>query len=238
MMWFDPLYLMLLLPAMLFAGWAQWSVKRTFARYSQEPTQRGLSGAEVAAAILDVHGVRGVRIEPSRGFLSDHYDPTDRALRLSQGVFEGRTIAAAGVAAHEVGHALQHAAGYRWLTLRSRLVPVLSITSSMAMPALFVGFGLMAFGAAGLGQFAMLVGAALFSVAVVFQLVTLPVEFDASKRALVAIRQGQILTPSEHDGARKVLNAAALTYVAAAMASLLQLVYFLIRAGVLGGRDD
>lgn len=237
-MFFDPLYLLLAAPGMLLALWAQFKVKSTFNHYSQVGTQRGWSGAEIARAILQSNQIRDVRIEPVQGFLADHYDPTEKVLRLSPDVYHGRSVAAAGVAAHEVGHAIQHAAGYRWLTMRSRMVPVLQITSNMAMPALFLGMILMSAGQFGLGQLAMLVGCALFAVLVVFQVITLPVEFDASRRALAAIERGGLVTAAEHAGARKVLTAAALTYVAAAVGSAMQLVYFLIRAGLLGGSRD
>jgi len=238
MLFFDPLYLLFAAPGMLLAFWAQYKVKSTFHRYSQVTTRRGWTGAEIADAILRVNQIRDVRIEPTQGFLSDHYDPVAKVLRLSPDVYAGRSVAAAGVAAHEVGHAIQHAQGYRWLMMRSRMVPVLQVTSNMAMPALMIGFLLMAMGQAGLGQLAVLAGIAMFAVLVLFQLVTLPVEFDASRRALLAIEQGGLVTTTEHDGARRVLSAAALTYVAAAVTSALQLLYFLYRAGLLGGRSD
>lgn len=237
-MFFDPLWLLFAAPGMLLAAYAQWQVTRTFNHWAGVPTARGLSGAEVAAAILKVSGIRDVRIEPVQGMLSDHYDPTSKTLRLSPDVYGGRTVAAAGVAAHEVGHALQHAQGYAFLRMRSALVPVLSVTSRFAMPAIFFGFMLAAGGSA-FGTTVLYVGIASFAVMVLFQLVTLPVEFDASARALKAIEQGRIVTGTELSGARKVLSAAALTYVAAAISSGLQLAYFLLRSGLLGGsRDD
>lgn len=235
-MFFDPLYLLFALPGMLLAMWAQWRVKSTFSHYSQITTRRGWTGAQIAQAILDVHGIRNVRIEPVQGFLSDHYDPTSRTLRLSPDVYQGRSVAAAGVAAHEVGHAIQHAQGYAFLKMRSSLVPALSLTSKLAMPAIIGGMVLASVGQAALGQLAMVAGIALFALMVVFQLVTLPVEFDASNRALRAIESGQLVTYDERMGAAKVLNAAALTYVAAAVTAVLQLVYFLYRAGLFGGR--
>jgi hypothetical protein len=238
MLGFDPLYLLLTLPGAAFAMWAQWRVQSTFTRYANIGTRRGLSGAETAAAILQVQGIRDVAIEPVQGFLADHYDPSSRTLRLSPDVFHGRSIAATGVAAHEVGHAIQHAEGYAMLQARSSLVPVLSVTSRLAMPLLFIGFGLASFGAAALGQLAMMAGIALFSVMVLFQLVTLPVEFDASRRALRAVERGHLLQGDELVGARTVLSAAALTYVAAAASAVLQLLYFLIRSGLLGGRRN
>jgi Zn-dependent membrane protease YugP len=236
--YFDPLYLLFALPGMLLGMWAQWRVKSTFSKWAEVPIGRGLTGAEIASRILDVHGIRDVRIEPVGGMLSDHYDPRSKTLRLSPDVFGGRSVSAAGVAAHEVGHAIQHAQAYRWLTLRSNLVPVLGITSKLAMPAIFIGFMLMSVGQAGLGQLAMFAGIALFSVMVLFQLVTLPVEFDASRRALAAIDTGKLVSGEEYTGARAVLTAAAWTYVAAAVASLSQLLYFLLRSGLLGGRRD
>lgn len=237
-MFFDPLYLIFLIPGSLLAMWAQYRVKTTFNQFSQIGTQRGWSGAQIAQAILDVHGIQDVQIEPTQGFLSDHYDPRDKALRLSPDVYSGRSVSAAGVAAHEVGHAIQHAEGYAFLQMRSSLVPVLSVTTRVSMPAIMGGFVLMSMGQAFFGQVVFLVGVVAFSFMVLFQLITLPVEFDASRRALVAIERGGLVTATELAGARKVLNAAALTYVAAAITAVMQLLYFLIRSGLLGGRRD
>lgn len=232
----DPLYFVFAIPGILLGLWAQWRVKSTFARYSEVGTARGLSGAETAEAILRGAGVQGVRIEEIGGFLSDHYDPGHRVLRLSPAVYEGRSISATGVAAHEVGHALQHADGYAFLRMRTALVPVLSITSTLAMPTITAGFLLMAYGSYALGQIAVQIGAVLFAGVVVFQLVTLPVEIDASRRALAVLLDRGIVTHDEQKGARAVLSAAALTYVAAAIASIMQLLYFLYRAGLIGRR--
>lgn len=237
MFYIDPLYLMLSIPPMLLAFYAQWKVTSTFKRYSQVRTGRGMSGADIAAEILRTRNIHDVRIEPVQGTLSDHYDPTSKTLRLSPDVYSGRSVAAAGVAAHEVGHAIQHAEGYAFLKMRSNLVPVLNITSKMAFPVLMIGLVMMSMQSA-LGQPVLLAGIVLFSVMVLFQLVTLPVEFDASSRALAAIRDGGIVNSQELSGARKVLSAAALTYVAAAISSLMTLLYFLIRSGILGGRRD
>jgi hypothetical protein len=237
-MFFDPLYLLLTVPGMLLAMWAQYRVQSTFSHYQQVPVERGLTGAELAARIVAHHRLTGVKIEPVGGFLSDHYDPLSRTLRLSPEVYHGRSVAAAGVAAHEVGHAIQHAEGYRWLLLRSALVPALSVTSTLAMPTLMAGFLLMSVGMAGLGQLAMGLGLVLFATLVAFQVVTLPVEFDASRRALAAIEGGGLVSRRELEGAREVLSAAALTYVAAAVSSALQLLYFLLRSGLLGGRRE
>jgi len=216
---------------LLLSVYAQVRVKRTFGRYTRAATARGLSGAQVAAYILRTHGIGDVAVERVRGFLSDHYDPRQRRLRLSPQVHDGRSIAAIGVAAHEAGHALQHARGYLPLQVRSALVPVTQIGSWLAWPLLFIG---LLFSALSLVK----LGILFFAGAVLFQLVTLPVEFDASRRA-VAILGGQgLLTAPELDGTRQVLRAAALTYVAAAAAAVLQLLYFLLRAGLLGGGDE
>lgn len=232
----DPLYIAFAIPGLLLGLWAQFRVKSTFRRYAQVATQRGMSGADVAAQILRVHGITDVRIEPSQGFLSDHYSPGEKALRLSPDVYEGRTIAAVGVAAHEVGHAIQHAQSYSMLGMRSTLVPIVQFASPVAVPVIFGGFFLSMFMGPTIGQLVTLVGIALFSMIVLFQLVTLPVEFDASKRALQAIEQGQLLTAQEYEGAKSVLTAAAWTYVAAAVSSLLTLLYFLLRSGLLRRR--
>lgn len=233
---FDPTYILFALPGMLLAMWAQMQVKRRFAHFSQVPNQTGLSGAEVAAAILKSNSIYHVTIEPVQGMLSDHYDPSAKALRLSHDVYYGRSIAAAGVAAHEVGHAIQDASGYRWLRMRSAIVPMLTFTSPLALPVLLGGTVLMSMGVV-FGKAVAVIGVLLFSALVVFQLVTLPVEFDASKRALIAVERGRLIA-GEKDGARKVLNAAALTYVAAAVASVGQLLYWLVRLGLLGNRRD
>ena len=238
MFFIDPLYILLAAPGFLLALWAQMRVKSAFNRFSEVATARGMTGAQVAASILRTRGISGVRIEPVAGALTDHYDPSTRTLRLSEPVYNGRSVAAAGVAAHEVGHALQHAERYPWLTMRSNLVPALNITNSLAMPAIMIGFVLSTFGAGALGSVVLMAGLVMFAVLVVFQLVTLPVEFDASRRALKAIEQGGIVTERELGGTRKVLSAAALTYVAAAVSSVLTLLYFLLRSGLLGGRDD
>ena len=209
-MFFDPLWLMLAAPGALLAMWAQYKVTSTFNQYREVPTGRGLTGAEVAAAILQVNRIHDVRIEPVDGMLSDHYDPTNKTLRLSPDVYAGRSVAAAGVAAHEVGHAIQHAHGYAPMYLRSALVPALSLTSHVTMPALMLGMVLSA-GGYSFGQPVLWLGIAAFAVMVLFQLITLPVEVDASRRALAAIEQGRIVTGAELTGARAVLSAAALT---------------------------
>lgn len=234
-MFFDPMMLLVTAPGILLGLWAQYKVKSTFSRYGEVQLRNGLSGAEIAQRILDVNNVSDVRIERVSGFLSDHYDPSNRVLRLSPDVHDGRSVSAAGVAAHEVGHALQHAANYRWLGMRSALVPVVSVTAGAAPYALFGGAMLVQFGSVLLGTLALYLGVIGFGFACLFQLVTLPVEFDASKRALVAIERGGLANRLEIDGAREVLNAAALTYVAAAIQAVLTLLYYLWRLGLFGG---
>lgn len=236
-MFIDPMYLLFAAPGFLLGLFANWRVKSTFRKYSRIQTSRGISGAETAAAILQTEGIAGVKIELTPGKLSDHYDPRSKTLRLSQEVYHGRSAAAAGIAAHEVGHAIQHARSYAWLGMRSSLVPVLGFTSKLAMPAIFIGYLLTQLSPF-LGRGVMLFGIALFSVMVLFQLVTLPVEFDASSRALKALEAGNIVSRNELRGAKSVLTAAALTYVAAAVSSIMVLLYWLMRAGILGGRRD
>jgi hypothetical protein len=233
---FDCLYLILTAPGILLGLWAQWRVRSAFQQFSRVATSRGMTGAQVAQAILDASGVSGVRIEPSRGFLSDHYSPGERALRLSPDVYGRASIAAAGVAAHEVGHAIQHAQRYPFLGMRSALVPVVQFTSPFAVPIIVLGFMMSAYTHSALGELMVLGGIGLFSLIVLFQIITLPVEFDASRRALEAIQRHGILVGPEAEGARAVLTAAAWTYVAAAVSSMLTLLYFLIRSGLLGGR--
>ena len=229
-MFFDPLYFVIVGPAIVLSIVAQIWVKRAFNKYSKVGVATGLSGAQVAERIVAQAGL-GVRVERVSGFLSDHYDPLHRVLRLSPDVYDGRSISSVGVAAHEAGHALQHAKNYVPLKWRSALVPVTKIGSSLAWPLLMIGFLL---GAVGLIK----VGIIFFSAAVLFQVVTLPVEFDASRRAVGVIQQMGIVTSTELVGVKKVLGAAAMTYVAAAASSIAQLLYFLMRAGVLGGRRD
>jgi Zn-dependent membrane protease YugP len=234
-MFFDPLYFLIVGPALILSIVAQIWVKRTFGKYSQVTTSRGLTGAEVAERVVQNAGL-GVRVERVTGFLSDHYDPRSRVLRLSPEVFDGRSISSVGVAAHEAGHALQHARGYLPLQWRSALVPVTSVGSNLAWPLLMIGFILMTMMPA-LGMKIVLAGIALFSLAVIFQIITLPVEFDASRRAVAVLASQGFVSGDELEGVKKVLNAAAMTYVAAAAAAVLQLLYFLLRAGVLRRND-
>jgi uncharacterized protein len=230
-MFFDPLYLLFALPGLALSLWAQFKVKSTFKKYSDVPARSGMTGAQAAAELIRRRGVSGVRIEPTSGFLSDHYDPFGKVLRLSEDVYHGRSLAALGVAAHEAGHAIQHAHAYGPLKFRSLLVRPASLGSNFGVILASIGLALQAASLT-------MVGIVLFSAAVLFTLVTLPVEFDASKRAVVALQELNIVTPSEAPGAAAVLNAAALTYVAAAITAILQLFYFLMRAGLLGGRSE
>jgi Zn-dependent membrane protease YugP len=221
---FDPLYLLLSLPAIVFSVWAQWRVKSTFARYSKVGLRSGMSGAEAARAIVAASGLAGVSVERHGGFLSDHYDPRAKTLRLSPDVYDGRSVAAVAVAAHEAGHSLQDATGYAPLVLRSQLVPVTQIGAQLWFWPFMAG---LFFNVAGL----MWLGVIFFAAVVVFQLVTLPTEYDASNRAkAVLATSGIVTTADEARGVEQVLGAAALTYVAALVASLLQLVYMVIRA--------
>jgi uncharacterized protein len=204
---------------LLFGLWAQMKVKRTFAKYSQVRPRNGMSGAEAAAAVLRSSGLPNLQIRPVAGRLSDHYDPRNRTLNLSADVGQASSLAALGVAAHEAGHAIQDAKGYAPMRIRQSLVPVATIGQSLWFLPVVLGFIL---GLTGL----VTVGLVLFAVIVLFQLVTLPVEFDASKRALVTLEGQGLLAADEVPGARAVLNAAALTYVAGFVAALGQLVYF------------
>ena len=206
---------------LLFGLWAQMQVRRTFKRYSEVPTSNGLTGAQAAAAVLSASGLSGVSIRPVAGRLSDHYDPRSRTLNLSEDVGQAATVAALGVAAHEAGHAVQDAQGYKPMRIRQTLVPAATIGSQLWIFPAFLG---LIIGSLGLVN----IGLVLFLAVVVFQLVTLPVEFDASKRALVALEGGALLGATELDGARAVLRAAALTYIAALAASIGQLIYFFL----------
>lgn len=218
--------ILIVLPAMLFAMVAQFKVSSTFDRYSKVNTQSGLTAAQAARQMLDANGLYDVKIARTHGHLSDHYNPKDRTLYLSDSVHDSRSAAAIGVACHEAGHALQHAKKYAPLNLRMSMVPVCNIGSGLAMPLFLIGL----FFAGDFGYVFMLIGIALFSLATLFQLVTLPVEFDASKRALVGMESCGILTREELGGAKKVLSAAAMTYVAALATSLLSLLRLILIA--------
>jgi len=204
-----------------FGLWAQMRVKRTFAKYSKVAPRNGMNGAQAAAAVLRSSGLPNLHIKPVAGRLTDHYDPRNKTLNLSQDVGQATSLAALGVAAHEAGHAIQDARGYKPMKIRQTLVPVATFGQSIWIIPVFAGLIL---GLTGLTT----IGLVLFSAVVLFQLVTLPVEFDASKRALVALQDKGLLSQDEIGGARAVLNAAALTYVAGFVASLGQLLYFFL----------
>ena len=224
MLYLDPVYWILIGPPMLLALFAQFKVQATFARYSRVATQKGITGAQAAQRILADAGIDDVKVEEVGGWLSDHYDPRSRTLRLSPGVYHSRSVAAVGVAAHEVGHAIQHAQGYAAMKLRTFMVPAASIGSWLAIPLIFIGF---VFHSLDLVKF----GIVFFGAVVAFQIVTLPVEFNASTRAKAALRtSGVVVTQEEESGVRSVLSAAAMTYVAATMVAVMQLLYFILLA--------
>ncbi len=226
---FDPT-MILLIPGLILAGWAQLKVKSTFRKYDQYRARSGMSADRIAKDILRRGGLE-VDLDRTRGHLTDHYDPRDRSLVLSEATYGSQSLAAIGVAAHEAGHAFQHAQGYTPLKLRSSLVPVANFGSTLGMPLVFIGF------IAGWAPLAEL-GVLFFSFAVLFGLVTLPVEFNASSRAIRILSEGGYLTEEEIPAARKVLNAAAWTYVASALIAVLSLLRLLILTGMLGGRDE
>jgi Zn-dependent membrane protease YugP len=235
--WFDPMYLLFLAPGMLLAMWAQWRVKSAYGKASQIPARSGYSGAETADALLHAAGVNDVVIEPTQGVLSDHYVPGQKVLRLSEPVYAGRSLAALGIAAHESGHALQEATRYPLLGLRNFLVPAAGFGSQVSWIVLMVGFFLSTTATLfSIGHFLVYLGIFLFAGVVLFQLVNLPVEFDASRRARLALLDAELVTPDEAVEVKQVLDAAALTYVAATLTAVLTLLYFLFRAGLLGGR--
>ncbi|MCX8038342.1 MAG: zinc metallopeptidase [Candidatus Sumerlaeia bacterium] len=231
--YFDPLYLVLVGPALLLALYAQIKVSGSFAKYKRVAASSGLSGAEAAYEMLRAAGLADrVGIELHEGFLSDHYDPRQRVLRLSPDVYHGRSLAALGVACHEAGHAIQHAAGYAPLALRNAIVPVAGFGSYAAIPMIILGAALQWFNLA-------LLGLLLFAGLVAFQVINLPVEFNASSRAKSALREmGLISGPAEYRAVSSVLSAAAMTYVAATIAAAVQLLYYAIRLGLIGGRDE
>jgi Zn-dependent membrane protease YugP len=228
-MFFDPMYFIFVGPAILLAMWAQWRVSSAYAMGKQYAPRSGLSGAETAERILRANGLHHVAIEPVRTFLGDHYDPREKVLRLSPEVYHGRTLAALGIAAHESGHALQDAHQYRPLAIRNGLVPMASIGSSLSMILIIAGILMQGL------QVLAIVGLVLFGATVLFQLVNLPVEFDASARARRLLLDYGMVTPDEDAVVGKVLNAAAMTYVAATLTAILTLAYYAML--VFGRRD-
>lgn len=225
------LYILFSLPALLLGLWAQAKVKSAFSKYSKVRTARGLSGAQVARMILDSNGLYNVNVEQVQGFLSDHYDPRSKTLRLSPDVYQSPSLAAVGVAAHEAGHAIQDQQSYAALTLRSVMVPSVQIGSWLGPIIFFVGLFLNS----ALGQSLAWVGLILFGATALFSVVTLPVEFDASKRAKAILVNQGVVTTTELQGVNAVLDAAALTYVAAALQAISTLMYY---AFILMGRRD
>lgn len=217
----DPTIL-ILIPGLLLAGWAQSRISSTYQQYSRVANQRGLTGAQVARFVLDSAGLQNVNIEQVQGQLTDHYDPRSKVLRLSQGVYANKSVAALGIASHEVGHAIQDATNYGPMRLRGAIVPLASFGGNFSVILILLGLFL-----GGQGSTMINIGVALFAVTVLFQLITLPVEFDASKRALRILETG-ILTPQELSGAKKVLNAAAWTYIAAAITGILSFLRILL----------
>ncbi len=229
-MFFDPIYFLFLLPAILLAGWAQLKVRTAFAAASQVPPSSGLTGAQAAEGILSASGLRNVRVEMTQGFLGDHYDPRHKVLRLSPDVYNNRSLAALGVAAHEAGHALQDAQGYHMLVVRNAIVPMASVGSNLSWVLLLIGVMLNSLNL-------VLLGVALFTLVVVFQIVNLPVEYNASARAKDILVARGMISPSERATVSKVLDAAAMTYVAATITAILTLLYYLYRFGLLSSSN-
>ena len=232
---FDWTYIYLVLPCLLLSLWASAHVNGTFKKYSKQHSLRGITGADAAARVLAANGVRGVRIEHISGNLNDHYDPSTNVIRLSDNVYGSTSTAAIGVACHEAGHAVQYAQGYSPIKLRSAIIPLTNFGSRLALPMIFIGLLFSSLG--NLSNFFIYLGIACFGLSLVFQLITLPVEFNASHRALSTIAETGILTEEEQTGARKTLTAAALTYVAATAAALAQLVRLLVLFGGNRRRD-
>lgn len=223
----DIYYIILVLPAIVFALWAQAKVSGTFRKYSQVRPRNGMTGAQAAEAVLRANGVTGVRVEHIGGNLTDHFDPREGVIRLSDAVYNASTVAAIGVAAHEAGHAAQYANSYAPIKVRNAIIPVSRVGSTLSWPLLLIGLVLNS-------QPLVTIGILFFLAAVIFQLVTLPVEFNASTRAIAALADGGYLTEDELPGARKTLSAAAMTYVAALAVSLAQLLRLVLLFG--GGR--
>ena len=228
---FDWTYVVLVLPCILLSLWASANVNSTFKRYSGQYSRRGLTGAQAAERVLRANGVTNVRIERVSGNLTDHFDPKSSVIRLSDNVYGNTSTAAIGVACHEAGHAVQYAQDYAPIRIRSAVIPATNLGSKLAMPLILLG---LLIGLKGdLSYFLVYLGIGCFGLSLVFQLVTLPVEFDASRRAMAAIAQSELLTEEEQRGARKTLSAAALTYVAATAVALSQLLRLLV---LFGGR--
>ncbi|HZG37843.1 MAG TPA: zinc metallopeptidase [Nodosilinea sp.] len=221
-MFFDPIYILLVaIPTAILTFWAQGKVKGTYRKYAKVPSAMGMTGAQVAQTILVKKGVRNIKVEPIAGELTDHYDPRAKAVRLSQGIYGSGSLSAAAVAAHECGHVLQDVEGYKFMNLRAALVPVFNLGSRLGPVLIMIGLLLNVLNLAWLGVI-------FFATALLFHIVTLPVEFDASHRALRLVNELGILQGEENKGARAVLSAAALTYVATAFTAFLNLLYYVI----------
>jgi len=235
--WFDPLYLLLAAPGMILAMWAQARVKSAYAAGSQMRASSDVTGAEAAQMILHAHNIMNVGIEHAHGgTLSDHYDPKSRVLRLSDGVYDGRSVAALGIAAHEAGHAVQHAVGYAPLGIRNAIVPMAAIGTNFSFLMVIIG-GMLASMRMPFGMMLVWGGLGFFSLAVIFQLINLPVEYDASRRAKDLLKSsGLVAEGPEARAMSRVLNAAALTYVAATLSAIMMLIYLIMRSGVLNDR--
>ncbi len=218
---FDWTYLVFVLPCLILSVWASGNVNSTFKKYSKQYSSRRITGAEAAQRVLTANGVRGVRIDRVSGNLTDHYDPRTNVIRLSDSVYSSTSTAAIGVACHEAGHAVQYAQSYAPIKLRAAIIPITNFGSRLAMPLILLGILLSFLGE--MSYFFVYLGIACFGLSLVFQLITLPVEFNASRRAMEAISQSNLLTEAEQTGARKTLSAAALTYVAATATALAQL---------------
>lgn len=225
---YDIYYFIFIVPALLFSLWAQYRVNSTYSKYSKVGSARRLTGSQAARLILDMNGLRHVAIERISGSLTDHFDPKTNVVRLSDSVYNNYSIAAVGVAAHECGHAVQYAQGYSPMKLRAAIIPLTNFGSTISIPLILIGFVLTL-------EPLVTVGILLFSTVAIFQLVTLPVEFNASRRALVVLEQQGMLDEQELRGTRKVLSAAAMTYVAALVTSLAQLLRLIMVFG--GGRN-
>ena len=231
---FDWTYLVLVLPCVLLSLWASSNVNSTFKKYAKQLSSRRITGADAAQRVLSANGVRGVRIERVSGNLTDHYDPRTNVIRLSDSVYDSTSTAAIGVACHEAGHAVQYAESYAPIKLRASIIPITNIGSKLAMPLILLGLLLSV--TENISYFFVYLGIACFGLSLVFQLLTLPVEFNASRRAMRAIENSNLLTLEEQKGARKTLTAAALTYVAATATALAQLLRLIVIFGNRGRR--
>jgi len=226
----------ILIGAIALVSWLVSSrLKSKFKHYSKIHLQNGMSGAEIAQKMLDDHGIRDVKVVSTPGMLTDHYNPKNKTVNLSEGVYNQRNASAAAVAAHEVGHAVQHATAYEWLGMRSKLVPIVSVTSSMSTWVVFGGLALGAAAGIGFGYWVAVAGLVMMSFATLFSFITLPVEYDASNRALAWLKNKNIVTQAEYKGSEDALKWAARTYLVAAIGSLATLVYWGLQ--VFGGRD-